>query len=201
MPSLKIKKRQDQTKVGLTMLLPTYLEESVRLYCISKNIPMKDGSIPSSYEREIGEFIQFKLKHDRLNTKIKEAEDALKIKNIIGFVSKELNIESPIEEFLYRAFVNHGLDKHCRPQFEIGKYRVDFAFPVAHLAVECDGKEYHFTEKHQIERDQLRDKYLARKGWRVLHIEGLAIRRKIDFCIQKIKENLYPFITDMGLSN
>lgn len=90
--------------------------------------------------------------------------------------------------------VKAGLDIHCKPQFEIGTKRVDIAFPIAKLVVECDGKEFHHDNQDQIDRDQKRDIYLAKKGWRVLHIEGLAIRRNIDLCVEKIKEQLRPYI-------
>ena len=89
--------------------------------------------------------------------------------------------------------VVEGLGKHLRTQFNIGSKRVDFAFPIAKLVVEADGKEYHRANQRQLDRDMQRDKYLARKGWRVLHIEGLAIRRNLGLCLEKIKEQLKPY--------
>lgn len=173
------------------MILDEYLLEKVKRYCELIGIPFKGGRLSNRHKKEIQDFIYAQLKLDRIATKKKEGE-------IESILAKIINIskftESPIEEYLLGAIAREGLTKHCRPQFEIGKCRVDFAFPIANLAVECNGREYHFTEQEQIERDQRRDKYLARKGWRVLHIEGLAIRRNIDLCIKKIKEALEPFI-------
>lgn len=175
------------------MLLSKHLEEYVKKFCEIKKIPVFCGSIPSKYEDEIKDFIQNTLKQERSVTRRIEAENKVKIDATIQNMIKVF-VESPIEEYLYQALVRNGLDKHCRSQFEIGNKRVDFAFPIAKLAVECDGKKYHFTEAEQIERDQERDKYLARKGWRVLHIEGLAIRRNINLCIEEIRNQLKPYV-------
>lgn len=175
------------------MLLPSYLENAVKVYCEAKNIPFVGGSVPERYAREVEAFVLSKLAQDRKHTKKLELEYSRSMSGIVKTMMEGF-VESPIEEYLFQALVAHGLDKHCRPQFEIGKKRVDFAFPIARLAVECDGKQYHHTEQQQIEKDQERDKYLARKGWRVLHIEGLAIRRNIDLCIEKINEHLKPFL-------
>ncbi len=178
------------------MILEEHLKESVRKYCEMKNIPIsKFGKVSRGYEREISEFVVDKMKRSIQTTRRIERENKLKI----GVILKEACggydvLESPIEEYLYKALEGEGLDKHCKPQFEIGKKRVDFAFPIAKLVVECDGREYHHTEQWQIERDLERDKYLARKGWMVIHLEGIAIRRNINLCLDKIKRGLKPFI-------
>ena len=178
------------------MILPDYLTESVLIFCETRGIPVIDGNIPVDYMRDVEVFIQDKLKKDRAFTRKKEQNDQRKIKNILDSVLPGFKpTESPIEEFLFNAIKNNKLDEHCRPQFEIGTKRVDFAFPIAKLVVECDGRKYHHTEQWQIEKDQERDKYLSKKGWRVLHFEGLAIRKNIDLCIDKIIKNLKPFLT------
>ena len=76
-------------------------------------------------------------------------------------------------------------------QYKIGTKRVDFAYPNQRLVIECDGYKWHRQDKEQIERDIERDKYLARKGWRVLHFSGVQIRRNIKGCINEIKEALF----------
>jgi len=76
-------------------------------------------------------------------------------------------------------------------QYSIGTKVVDFAFQEQKLVVECDGYKWHKQDKEQIERDIERDKYLARKGWRVLHFSGVQIRRNIEGCINEIKEALF----------
>ena len=176
------------------MILPDYIKESVDVYCESKGIPTRSGFINEKHRNDVEGFIQNKLKQDRAFTKTLEQEDSFKISNILKPMITGYNVDSPIEEFMFNAIKNSRLENHCRPQFQIGTKRVDFAFPIAKLVVECDGRQYHYTEKYQIENDQERDKYLSRKGWRVLHFEGLAIRRNIDLCMDKIIKNLSPYI-------
>jgi len=174
------------------LIYPEHIQEEVFKYYKLAGINIEKGIVSSIQAEEIKKFINYKLKVDRNKTRAIKYQRSFEINDELQKIKNKF--ESPIEEYLYAAFIENGLDKHCRPQFEIGTKRVDFAFPIAKLAVECDGKRYHFTEKSQIEHDQKRDKYLARRGWRVLHIEGLAIRRNIDLCIKKVKENLVPFI-------
>ncbi len=173
------------------MLMPDYLKDEVEKYCFANNISITRGKVPANHINEVQIFIHNKLKRDRVKTRRIEEKDSIKIENILGGLMGSVSpCESPIEEFMYQAIKNAGLEDSCKPQFEIGTKRVDFAFPASMLIVECDGKEYHFTDEGQIEKDQARDKYLARKGWRVIHFEGLAIRRKIELCIEKIKCNI-----------
>lgn len=177
------------------MFLQEHLEDYVSQYCELKGIHPFEGRIPARHEKDVMNFVRNKLKTDRAITRKKEDYDNSRISNIVRKVCDLVNpMESPIEEYMYQAIINHKLDEHCSTQFKIGTKRVDFAFPIANLVVECDGKEYHHTDQLQIERDQQRDKYLARKGWRVLHFEGVAIRRNIDLCMEKIIKNLEPFL-------
>jgi len=176
------------------MILPAYLQDEVKKYCEIRGFRMIRGNVESKHIPAIQNFIKERLRKDRSITKRKEEDGKLTIQSTVNKILKEGIIESPIEQYLAEALAREGLLKYCRPQFEIGKYRVDFAFPIAKLFVEADGKAYHFTEASQIERDQERDKYLARKGWHGLHLEGLAIRRNIGLCMEKIKEALQPFL-------
>lgn len=177
------------------MIYPPYLEKEVKRFCKVMNISVTNDNILKSRLREVEDFLNYMLRRDRLSTKRKENTDRLGMRKFIESVEAR-KAESPIEEFLFIALHKEGLDKHFVPQFKIGTKRVDFACKEAHLVIECDGKEYHHTDQLQIEKDQIRDKYLARKGWRVLHIEGLAIRRNIKLCMDKIKEAINPFLVN-----
>ncbi len=176
------------------MIYPDYLTAQVFKFCKDSNIPIDGGYVSKIDAEKTERFIHYQMTQNRNRTgHIERTRVTITDQDL----KKMFNLcESPIEDYLLQAMVDVGLDKHCRPQFEIGKKRVDFAFPIAKLAVECDGKAYHFTDQTQIEKDQERDKYLARKGWRVLHIEGLAIRRNIELCIKKIVDQIRPFIPD-----
>ena len=181
------------------MIYNSHLEQTLEFFCKENNIRMVNGKVYGSENiAKVEKFLQRKLSSDRnCNRRIEEDNHYSVRQDIEKFIGKIKILESPIEQFLFEAIVTRGLEKHCRPQFEIGKYRVDLAFPMARLAVECDGKQYHFTDQAQIEKDQIRDKYLARKGWRVLHIEGLAIRRNLNLCLEKIESNLRGFIPEV----
>lgn len=171
------------------------LEKHTNDFCKINNIPLSRGAVPVKYTAQLRGFIHRRMEQDRKFMRKKEGRDARVICNIVPNILKDFKVvESPIEEFMLNAFAVEGIGIYCRPQFEIGKHRVDFAFPVARLAVECDGKEYHFSDTLQIERDQKRDKYLAKKGWIVMHFDGLIIRRNMEVCIKKIKKHLDMFL-------
>jgi len=172
------------------MILDGYLMEKAKKYCKVMGIPFSRDRFSSKNTKELKDFINYQLKNDRSRTRRKEYGNKLLIKSSLGNLVSGLKVESPIEEYLRDALLINGFEGLFQTQHQIGKYRVDFAFPENKLVVECDGQEYHFSDRMQIERDQKRDKYLARKKWKVLHIEGLAIRRNIDLCIEKIKEAL-----------
>jgi len=53
------------------------------------------------------------------------------------------------------------------PQLPVGRFFVDFGNPVAKVALECDGKEWHDAAK-----DAERDEILRKMGWRVLRVTG-----------------------------
>lgn len=170
------------------------VEDYVKRYCETMDIPINNGVIPVRYRSHIMGVVNAKIKSDRINNRRTESINCKVLVTDIMVEEYFGKVESPIEDFMLSAIVNAGWEKHCRPQFEIGKKRVDFAFPIAHLVVECDGKEYHFTDQRQIDNDQKRDQYLAKKGWMVLHFDGLLIRRNIQICIENIGKHLNPFL-------
>lgn len=54
------------------------------------------------------------------------------------------------------------------PQYPVGRFFVDFANPVARVAIECDGRAYH--QDHR--KDQARQKEIEAMGWWVYRITG-----------------------------
>lgn len=93
--------------------------------------------------------------------------------------------ESYIEANLLLAFIRCGGDLRLTPQFEIGKYRVDFIVAHTNIVVECDGYYNHKT-KEQIEHDYERDRYLIRQGFTVLRFSGSEINKDPDGCAKEI---------------
>ena len=62
------------------------------------------------------------------------------------------------------------------PQYPIGKFVVDFANPIAKVAIECDGAAYHLDK----EKDAARDQELAKQGWTVYRITGAECVKDFD---------------------
>lgn len=95
--------------------------------------------------------------------------------------------ESPIERILYRAMRDYGLIPNC--QFQIGRYRVDFAFVEERMVVEADGIRYHSSPSAR-RRDRIRDKYLKNRGWKVMRFTGPQIFNDAYFCAREIRRRL-----------
>ena len=70
-----------------------------------------------------------------------------------------------------------GFDFDIWEQFPIDNFRVDFliGFKDRHVAVECDGRDYHHASREQIDRDRQRDSKLAELGYKVIRFPGTQI--------------------------
>lgn len=77
---------------------------------------------------------------------------------------------TPIESWLWHDI--RAVDVVLYPQFPIGKYITDFANPVAKVAIECDGAEFH----QDGEKDARRDADMQAMGWTVYRISGKDCR-------------------------
>lgn len=100
-------------------------------------------------------------------------------------------VESPIEGKLYLAMNERRWVRECEPQYVIGRYRLDFAFPAHKLAIECDGQEFHASQE-QRERDAERDRFLLKEGWRTMRFTGSQIHRNAISCADEIYKILHP---------
>jgi DNA mismatch endonuclease (patch repair protein) len=136
--------------------------------------------------------IGYEFKKRSIETREKEKRDKLSISLTVIESLNELMIykETPIEKYMANAILTTNLPI-AEEQYKIGIKTVDFAYLEQKLAVECDGYKWHKQDKEQIEKDIERDKYLAKKGWRVLHFSGVQIRRDIEGCINEIKKALF----------
>ncbi len=81
----------------------------------------------------------------------------------------------PLEEIMGRMLKREKLD--FRPQFILSergrcRYRLDFAVfaPGARIAVECDHSRWH-NQPHQKKKDRRKDRWLKRRGWKVLRFD------------------------------
>jgi len=108
-------------------------------------------------------------------------------------VKKILSLESPIEAMLLheQPHINFNTDTlhFVEPQYVIGQYRVDFAFPDQKVVVEVDGHEYHKT-KEQRTNDAKKDRFLMSNGWKVLRFTGSEIFKDAQKCHMEIKTHL-----------
>lgn len=86
---------------------------------------------------------------------------------------------TPIERNLWADI--RTADVVMYPQYPVGKVFVDFANPVAKVAIECDGKEFHQDVRKDIERDRL----LESLGWRVYRITGADCNQDFDEEVMK----------------
>lgn len=79
----------------------------------------------------------------------------------------EAGIElSPIERGMWHDIRCVGLVMY--PQFPVERYFVDFANPVAKVAIECDGAAWHADK----DKDMLRQKRIESLGWTVYRASG-----------------------------
>lgn len=62
------------------------------------------------------------------------------------------------------------------PQYPVGRFFVDFANPVAKIAIECDGAAYHQDQA----KDAARQKEIEALGWRVFRITGRDCMSQFD---------------------
>lgn len=117
--------------------------------------------------------------------------------------------ESPIETSLARSLFQAGMFKlspsgipdekrggwvYVVPQYEVGRYRLDFAlFCIAYdgeiiqIDLECDGKEFHSTAD-QVRRDADRNATLVSEGWVVLRYRGGPVHHRPNECANEIQE-------------
>lgn len=61
-----------------------------------------------------------------------------------------------------------------QPQFMVGPYRLDFAFPKVRLAVEIDGIEFHGNQSAFMS-DRKRTRFLESQGWRVMRFAAKEV--------------------------
>ncbi len=91
-------------------------------------------------------------------------------------------------------------------QFDIdNKFVCDFAIPILKIVVECDGDYWHANpeiyngkrltqdQEKNIKRDKIKDKYLKKKGWRIIRFFESDILKDVSGCgdviRRKIKKN------------
>lgn len=92
------------------------------------------------------------------------------------------------EALLWNYIRNGALGVKFRRQHVIGDYIADFACISEKLVIELDGG-YHNTEQRK-EADIVRDAWLKKKGYKVLHFTNEELFGNINKVIIEIKNNI-----------
>jgi very-short-patch-repair endonuclease len=95
--------------------------------------------------------------------------------------------DSPWEQKLYQALVQHGLSPI--PQHPVANRRLDLALfrPDLRLDIEVDGASFHRNPDGSRKTDDVwRDIQLMGLGWKVLRFWVYQLREDMDGCVQKI---------------
>lgn len=93
--------------------------------------------------------------------------------------------QSPIELSFLKACNSVSLQPI--PQFPLGKFFLDFAFPDIRLAIELDGHEFHKT-KEQRTSDAKRQRWIELNGWKLIRFTGTEIHKNINDCVRQVEQ-------------
>src|SRR3954469_25689302 len=97
---------------------------------------------------------------------------------------------TPHERVLWRALKELPMSgTHFRRQAPIGPYVVDFFCPAAHLIIELDGGDH--NEDETARRDQARQLWLEREGYRVIRFWNSDINNSLKAVLEQIYIELY----------
>lgn len=105
------------------------------------------------------------------------------MKSLQEIISKNKDTDSPIEQLLYEEFVKVGIVPI--PQFQVGYFIIDLAFPEIKLGIEADGSQFH-SSKTQKERDKYRQERLEEQGWIIERFSGHFIHKDKEVIVAKI---------------
>ena len=94
-------------------------------------------------------------------------------------------VESRLEVKTARLLRARGLRPPAN-QFAVGPYRLDFAWPLLLLAIECDGFEHH-GRRLVWKRDRRRIAALESQGWRIVHVTWEDITNRPDETVARIQ--------------
>jgi len=93
---------------------------------------------------------------------------------------------SPPEALLWSQLRGSKLGFKVRRQHPIGPYVADFYVRDAGLVIEIDGSPHDFGDRP--ERDERRDRYLAERGYRILHLVAAEVMKNLDGALKYIAE-------------
>ena len=77
---------------------------------------------------------------------------------------------------------------HARKQAPIGPYIADFVIHSKSLIIEVDGEHHFLTER--IQRDAIRDEWLATQGYKVLRFSTADLSDAFNGCVEEVLREL-----------
>jgi very-short-patch-repair endonuclease len=92
---------------------------------------------------------------------------------------------SEAERLLIRLLKAAGISG-WRPDYPVGGYRIDVAFPTQRVAVEVDGWAFH-TDRAAFQRDRVRQNRISLHGWQVLRFTWLDLTEQPARVVAEIK--------------
>ena len=99
-------------------------------------------------------------------------------------------LESPLETKFLRLVRRAGLPMP-EAGFEVGRYRIDFAYPQAKLGIELEGLDYH-SGRQALNRDKARRNYFTDLGWVILYFTWDDVTRRPVDALETLRNHLFP---------
>lgn len=100
--------------------------------------------------------------------------------------------ESVLETRLWKPLTKLGVPSPIKQHpIDGGRYRVDFAFPHAMVAVEAQSFTWHSSRKSW-ERDIDKANSLTAEGWTVIYVTWSDLRESLDATVDRLRDLLLP---------
>jgi very-short-patch-repair endonuclease len=106
------------------------------------------------------------------------------------------DIEDRAALFLSRA---RWSPEVVRQQWRVGPYRLDFAWPLIHLALEVDGPR-HLFDPQTARKDAERDAYLRSQGWLVLRVDAADDPGSLEEQLVRVSQVAYALTRDAPIT-
>lgn len=94
---------------------------------------------------------------------------------------------SPIEQQFWQAWKRQRSNIKLTQEHQVGRYRIDFAYVPAMMAIELDGHATHSTPS-AIAADRRRQRELERLGWRFIRFGGQEVYQNADACAREARD-------------
>ena len=102
-----------------------------------------------------------------------EARD--KTLDVIGWKPNKM---TTLERAVDIVIAGWGID--YRFNYQVGRYFIDFAFPIYMIGIECDGAYWHIGNEA---RDAKRDAWLSSCGWKIIRLTEEEIKNNVNVAL------------------